>query len=309
MYFVLSVIFRCAWSLPILDGASSAAVFQSHVPVVRSPQLPSPTALPRGTAQWAGVTTRDSAFAAQQVSIFTWERENRSLARIDNVHTCPFVFQTGDPNDCWYQCYPSAPPEADGSGAPRLQHCVSQSPPHRIIWPVWNWDTSAAQHVHHFPLTDWQPASHAGTEKDHRIQMWLMVWNVQNMISPLQRSGPADAEFPQRSQESVSSTTHGTAPPVDATFTAVSLEPERRAVSLPQTPQPLNKSSVQKPKLCGVPHCPSLPGDLDITSIPAGMQKHLSDPVLPVSPRCSGGASERWRETGSRTSSGVSYHV
>lgn len=111
------------------------------------------------------------------------------------------------------------------------------------------------------------------------------------MICPLQSSGPADAEFPQTSQESVSSTAHVTAPPDDATSTAASPEAERHAVSLPQTPQPLIKSSVQKPKLRGVPHCPSLPGDLDITAIPAEMQKHLSDPVLPVSPRCSGGAS------------------
>lgn len=118
-----------------------------------------------------------------------------------------------------------------------------------------------------------------------------LALSVKSVISLLQSCPHTDVKFTKKSQESISSGTHVTAPSDDATFRGVSPESERHAGSLPQTPQPLVKSSTQNPKLRGVPHCPSLPGNLDITSGPAEMQKHLSDPVLPVIPRQSGEAS------------------
>lgn len=51
-----------------------------------------------------------------------------------------------------------------------------------------------------------------------------------------------------------------------------------------QLPQPSVKSSLmENPRLCDSLRYPSLPGNLDITSGLADIQKHLSDPVLPVS--------------------------
>lgn len=146
------------------------------------------------------------------------------------------------------------------------------------------------------------------------VSVLTLALNVKNVISLLQSSPHTDGKFTKKSQESISTGTHVTVPSDDATFMGVSPESEHHAGSLPQTPQPRVKSSAQNPKLCGIPHCPSLPGNLDITSGPAEMQKHLSDPVLPVIPRqsgeVSGVAAERWHmRWGHMTSSGVSYHV
>lgn len=101
--------------------------------------------------------------------------------------------------------------------------------------------------------------------------------NVPRGLSLLQSSPHADVKFTRSpSQESVSSGSRVAAPSADATLTDVS---------------PLVKASAQKPELCRVSHCPSLPGNLDMASGAAQLQKHLSDPALPVLPRESGAAS------------------
>lgn len=81
-WFLLSVIFPCAPSVSILEGSSSAAVFQSHLPIFICLQLVPPSGMHRSPAQRTGVSTRDSAFAAQQVSVFpaSAERPSRWLA-------------------------------------------------------------------------------------------------------------------------------------------------------------------------------------------------------------------------------------
>lgn len=69
----------------------------------------------------------------------------------------------------------------------------------------------------------------------------------------------------------------------DTMFTAATPETETHAGSTPQLPQLSVKSTlVENPRLCGSLRYPSLPGNLDIPSGLAEIQKHLSDPVLPV---------------------------
>lgn len=66
-------------------------------------------------------------------------------------------------------------------------------------------------------------------------------------------------------------------------FMAVTPETETHTGLTPQLPQPSVKSSLtENSRLCGSLRYPSLPGNLDITSGLAEIQKHLSDPVLPV---------------------------
>lgn len=126
------------------------------------------------------------------------------------------------------------------------------------------------------------------------VSVLTLALNGPNGISLLQSSPHTDVKFTGKSQESISSGSHVTAPPADATLMAVTPETERHAGSLPQMLQPLVKASAQKPELCRVPHCPSLPGNLDLASGPTQLQKHLSEPVLPVIPRESGAASGLW---------------
>lgn len=69
----------------------------------------------------------------------------------------------------------------------------------------------------------------------------------------------------------------------DTIFMTVTPETETHMGLAEQPPQASVKSSlVENPRLCGNHRYPSLPGNLDITSGLADIQKHLSDPVLPV---------------------------
>ncbi|XP_069374202.1 voltage-gated inwardly rectifying potassium channel KCNH6 isoform X2 [Paralichthys olivaceus] len=99
-------------------------------------------------------------------------------------------------------------------------------------------------------------------------------------VSPIQMEGRAPT---QRSQESLSSGIPVTVASDDTTFMTVTPETETRPGLTPRLPQPSDKSSlVENPRLCGSLRCPSLPGNLDISSGLSEIQKHLSDPVLPV---------------------------
>ncbi|XP_034717015.1 potassium voltage-gated channel subfamily H member 6 isoform X1 [Etheostoma cragini] len=117
---------------------------------------------------------------------------------------------------------------------------------------------------------------------------------VQNTIIPIspiqvdscaatQSSTQSDPQFTQKSQESLSSGIHMTVTSNDTMFMAVTPETESHTGLTPQLALPSVKSSLmENPKLYGSLRYPSLPGDLDITSGLAEIQKHLSDPVLPV---------------------------
>lgn len=92
-----------------------------------------------------------------------------------------------------------------------------------------------------------------------------------------------DLQLPKISQESLSSGIHVTVASDDTMFMIVSPETETHSGLTPQLPQPLVKSSLmENPKMCSSLRYPSLPGNLDITSGLAEIQKHHSDPVLPV---------------------------
>ncbi|CAK6971000.1 potassium voltage-gated channel subfamily H member 6 [Scomber scombrus] len=100
--------------------------------------------------------------------------------------------------------------------------------------------------------------------------------------APTQSSTQTDLQFTKKSQESLSSGIHVTVASDDTMFMTVTPETETH-VGSPQLPQPSVKSSLmENPGLCGSLRYPSLPGNLDITSGLAEIQKHLSDPVLPV---------------------------
>uniref|UniRef100_A0A673C0H8 Potassium voltage-gated channel, subfamily H (eag-related), member 6b n=1 Tax=Sphaeramia orbicularis TaxID=375764 RepID=A0A673C0H8_9TELE len=73
----------------------------------------------------------------------------------------------------------------------------------------------------------------------------------------------------KKSQESLSSGIHVTVASDDTMF-----------MMLPQAS--VGSSLTDNPRLCGSLRYPSLPGNLDITSGLEDIQKHLSDPVLPV---------------------------
>lgn len=102
-------------------------------------------------------------------------------------------------------------------------------------------------------------------------------------MSLLQSSTQTDLKFPKKSQESLSSGIHVTAASDDTMFMTVTPETETHTGLTPQLPQPSVKSPLmENPSLCGSLRYPSLPGNLDITSGLAEIQKHLSDPVLPI---------------------------
>ncbi|KAE8284234.1 Potassium voltage-gated channel subfamily H member 6 [Larimichthys crocea] len=102
--------------------------------------------------------------------------------------------------------------------------------------------------------------------------------------APIQSSTQTDLKFTKKSQESLSSGIHATVASDDTMFMTVTPETETHTGLTPQLPQPSVKSSLmENPRLCGSLRYPSLPGNLDITSGLAEIQKHLSDPVLPVS--------------------------
>ncbi|XP_074477025.1 voltage-gated inwardly rectifying potassium channel KCNH6 [Sebastes fasciatus] len=97
--------------------------------------------------------------------------------------------------------------------------------------------------------------------------------------APTQSSSQTDLQFTKKSQESLSSGIHVTMASDDTMFMTASPETETPTGLTPQLAQPSVKSSfMENPML----RCPSLPGNLDIASGLAEIQKHLSDPVLPV---------------------------
>uniref|UniRef100_A0A673C7B4 Potassium voltage-gated channel, subfamily H (eag-related), member 6b n=1 Tax=Sphaeramia orbicularis TaxID=375764 RepID=A0A673C7B4_9TELE len=99
-------------------------------------------------------------------------------------------------------------------------------------------------------------------------------------ISPIQMGSRAPTE---KSQESLSSGIHVTVASDDTMFMMVTPETETHAGLAPQLPQAsVGSSLTDNPRLCGSLRYPSLPGNLDITSGLEDIQKHLSDPVLPV---------------------------
>ncbi|XP_054623036.1 potassium voltage-gated channel subfamily H member 6 isoform X2 [Dunckerocampus dactyliophorus] len=85
--------------------------------------------------------------------------------------------------------------------------------------------------------------------------------------APTQRSTHSDLKFTKKSQESLSSGIHLT--PETETHPGIIL----------QRPQ---ASHVENPRTFSTLRYPSLPNNLDITSGLSDIQKHLSDPVLPV---------------------------
>ncbi|XP_071318733.1 voltage-gated inwardly rectifying potassium channel KCNH6 [Trachinotus anak] len=101
--------------------------------------------------------------------------------------------------------------------------------------------------------------------------------------APTQNSTQTDLKFTKKSQESLSSGIHVTVASDDTMFMTVTPETETHTGLTPQLPQPSVKSSLmENPRLCSSLSYPSLPGNLDVTSGLAEIQKHLSDPVLPV---------------------------
>ncbi|XP_068615556.1 potassium voltage-gated channel subfamily H member 6-like [Brachionichthys hirsutus] len=99
--------------------------------------------------------------------------------------------------------------------------------------------------------------------------------------APTQSPDQAELQVTNKSQESLSSGLRVTV----ASGDAMSITPgtETRQGSTPQLPRPSVKSCLmENPRAGGSLRYPSLPGNLDTTSGPAEIQKHLSDPVLPV---------------------------
>ncbi|XP_035810488.2 potassium voltage-gated channel subfamily H member 6 isoform X1 [Amphiprion ocellaris] len=101
--------------------------------------------------------------------------------------------------------------------------------------------------------------------------------------APTQSSDQTDLKFTKKSQDSLSSGIHATVASDDTVFMTVTPETDTHPGLVPQLPQPSVKSSLMaNSRPCGNLRYPSLPGNLDITSGLAEIQKHLSDPVLPV---------------------------
>ncbi|CAJ1081098.1 hypothetical protein INR49_013661 [Xyrichtys novacula] len=101
--------------------------------------------------------------------------------------------------------------------------------------------------------------------------------------APTQSSIQTDLKLNKKSQESLSSGIHVTVASDDTMFMTVSPETETLSRLTPEHPRTSVKSTfMENPGLGGKLRCPSLPGNLDITSGLAEIQKHLSDPVLPA---------------------------
>ncbi|XP_029953950.1 potassium voltage-gated channel subfamily H member 6 [Salarias fasciatus] len=98
-----------------------------------------------------------------------------------------------------------------------------------------------------------------------------------------QNSAQTDLKCAKKSQESLSSGIHVTVTSDDTTSPTVTPETDGSAGLPPQTPLgSANPSFTAHSGLCGALRYPSLPGNLDLTSELTQVQKHLSDPVLPV---------------------------
>uniref|UniRef100_A0A3Q4GX93 Potassium voltage-gated channel subfamily H member 7-like n=1 Tax=Neolamprologus brichardi TaxID=32507 RepID=A0A3Q4GX93_NEOBR len=96
-------------------------------------------------------------------------------------------------------------------------------------------------------------------------------------------SAEADLKQTSKSQDSLSSGIHVTAASDDTMFMAITPETDTHTGLTPQLPQPSVKSSLlDSSRLCGNLRYPSLPESLEIQSRLAEIQKHLSDPVLPI---------------------------
>ncbi|XP_047233853.1 potassium voltage-gated channel subfamily H member 6 isoform X1 [Girardinichthys multiradiatus] len=92
-----------------------------------------------------------------------------------------------------------------------------------------------------------------------------------------------DLKSSRKSQESLSSGIHMTAASDDTMSMNVTPETETHADLTPKLPQQLPKSALEPiSRLCETVRYPSLPVNLDLTTGPAEIQKHTSDPVLPV---------------------------
>ncbi|KAM9426559.1 voltage-gated inwardly rectifying potassium channel KCNH6 [Pholidichthys leucotaenia] len=111
------------------------------------------------------------------------------------------------------------------------------------------------------------------------------MYNISTMQmdnhTPAQSSAQTELKLPSKSQESLSSGIHVTVTSDDKMFMIVTPETETNLdLSLPQTPvkSPLMTNS----KLCENIRYPSLPGSLEVTPGQSEIQKHLSDPVLPI---------------------------
>ncbi|XP_041672457.1 potassium voltage-gated channel subfamily H member 6 isoform X2 [Cheilinus undulatus] len=106
--------------------------------------------------------------------------------------------------------------------------------------------------------------------------------------APTQTSTQTDLKSSKKSQESLSSGVHVTVASDDTTFMTTTPETETHTGLTPPPSQPsVNSSLMENPSLNGKLRYPSLPGNLDNTSGPNEIQKHLSDPVLlsPEHPR------------------------
>ncbi|KAI3365278.1 hypothetical protein L3Q82_010374, partial [Scortum barcoo] len=99
-------------------------------------------------------------------------------------------------------------------------------------------------------------------------------------ISPIQMDSQAPTQSSTKTDLKFTKS-HVTAASDDTMFMTVTPETETQTGLNPQLPQPSVKSSLmENPRPCL--RYPSLPGNLDITSGLAEIQKHVSDPVLPV---------------------------
>ncbi|XP_028286591.1 potassium voltage-gated channel subfamily H member 6 [Parambassis ranga] len=110
-------------------------------------------------------------------------------------------------------------------------------------------------------------------------------------ITPLQMDSRAatqslaqtDLKFNKKSQESLSSGIHVTVASDDTMFMTVTPEADTNTELPPQLPKVTVKSSLMaNSRLGGNLRYPSLPGNLDLTAGLTEIQKHASDPVLPV---------------------------
>lgn len=98
---------------------------------------------------------------------------------------------------------------------------------------------------------------------------------------PTESSTQTDVTFIKKSQESLSSGIHVTSD--DTMSMMVTPETENHTGLASALPESSVKSSLlDNPRLSGSFRYPSLPGNLDLTSGLSDLQKHLSDPVLPV---------------------------
>lgn len=91
----------------------------------------------------------------------------------------------------------------------------------------------------------------------------------------LKSSAQTDVKFTRKPQESLSSGINVINASDDSTFPNSTPDTDNPAGL---TPQPLQPPA----GLCGSVRYPSLPGNLDLTSGLSEIQKHVSDPVLPV---------------------------